>query len=75
MTTESVPSQTETALRPIPKTPEQLSAAWLSAALRSGGLDVEVDQVSIVPFGEGVGMMSGLVRAQLSYSRGDGPGR
>ncbi len=73
MTTESGPSQTETALRPIPKTSEQLTPAWLSAALRSGGLDVEVNQVSIVPFGEGVGMMSGLVRAQLSYSRGDGP--
>jgi hypothetical protein len=73
MAIESMAKGAEASLRPIPRTPEQLTPAWLTAALRDGGLDVEVSEVRIDPFGEGVGMMSGLVRAELAYSRGEGP--
>jgi len=60
-------------LRPIPATTAELTPAWLSAALQHGGLDVEVSAVEIEGFGEGVGMMSGLARANLTYADGDGP--
>ena len=73
MSTNPVQQVADAALRPIPRTPADLTPAWLSGALNAGGLDVDLGAVEIEPFGEGVGMMSGLVRAKLSYRRGVGP--
>ena len=73
MTTDSAEHTSAAELRPIPATTAELTPGWMSAALRHGGLDVEVSEVAIDPFGEGVGMMSGLARASLTYARGDGP--
>jgi Phosphotransferase enzyme family len=52
-------------------TPEQLTPSWLTAALRVGGLDVTVSDVSYGPVGNG--LMSSCYRLALDYSRGDGP--
>jgi aminoglycoside phosphotransferase (APT) family kinase protein len=73
MSTNSVQQVADETLRPIPRTPGDLTPAWLTRALNAGGLDVELSTVEIEPFGEGVGMMSGLVRARLRYRRGVGP--
>jgi aminoglycoside phosphotransferase (APT) family kinase protein len=60
-------------LRPMPATPADLTPEWLTAALRAGGLDVVVRAVRTTPFGEGAGMLSLLVRAELEYESGAGP--
>ena len=60
-------------VRPMPAAAADLTPAWLTAALRSGGLDVVVRDVRCTPFGEGAGMLSLLVRAELEYERGSGP--
>jgi hypothetical protein len=61
------------ALRPIPTTTQDLTAPWLTAALRSSGLDVQVASFRATDFAEGAGMMSRLVRVELEYARGSGP--
>ena len=63
----------EAALRRIPTTPEDLTPGWLTAVLRSSGLDVDVASLEIEVFAEGAGMMSLLVRARPTYARTDGP--
>jgi hypothetical protein len=73
MSTNSVQPVADETLRPIPRRLDDLTPAWLTAALNTGGLDVELCTVELEPFGEGVGMMSGLVRARLGYRRGIGP--
>jgi aminoglycoside/choline kinase family phosphotransferase len=61
------------ALRPMPARPDDLTPAWLTAALHAGGFDGVVDDVRIERFGEGAGMMSLLLRAELGYAGGGGP--
>lgn len=61
---------------PRPERPasiDDLDATWLTAALRAAGHDVEVSEVSRATIGEGVGMMSGLSRLDISYRSGTGP--
>ena len=70
---ESV-SQSADRRLPIPASPEVLTPVWLGAALRDGGMDVDLAEVGIETIGEGAGMMSRLVRAHLHYLRGRGPG-
>ena len=63
-----------TASAPAPElvdTPEALTPSWLTAALRVGGLDVTVSDVSYGPVG--TGQMSSCYRLMLDYSQGDGP--
>jgi hypothetical protein len=60
-------------LRPIPTRTEDLTVPWLTASLRSSGMDVEVGSFRATEFGEGAGMMSRLVRVELDYARGSGP--
>jgi aminoglycoside/choline kinase family phosphotransferase len=62
-----------TSLRPIPKAVEDFTPAWLTAVLQSAGHDGVVDAVRTERFGEGSGMMSMLLRAELGYSQGSGP--
>src|SRR6201995_1594886 len=53
---------------PIAPTPAALTAEWLTAALRqSGGLDVDVVDVSLAPIG--TGQMCASVRMTLRYDR------
>jgi hypothetical protein len=72
MTTPAVHTR-QSSLRPIPGRTGDLSAPWLTAALRSGGLDVEVARFRATEFAEGAGMMSRLVRVKLNYAGGAGP--
>ena len=52
-------------------TPDELTPAWLTDALRAGGLAATVDRVRHAPVG--TGQMSGCFRLTLDYARGDGP--
>ena len=52
-------------------TPGELTPAWLTGALRSGGLDVTVSGVSHAPVG--TGQMSTCYRLALQYATGAGP--
>jgi hypothetical protein len=61
------------ALRPMPTTHGDLTAEWLTAALRSGGVDATVSGFERKPLGERVGMMAALERIELTYGEGDGP--
>jgi hypothetical protein len=61
------------ALRPIPIHPDHLTPEWLTAVLRSKGLDGAVSRFRTERFGEGAGMMSLLARVELEYSSGEGP--
>jgi hypothetical protein len=60
-------------LHPLPQSPEDLTPAWITAALRAGELDVEVSSANVRSFGEGAGMLSRLVRVELEYATGHGP--
>jgi hypothetical protein len=57
----------------LPRHPQDVTARWLSTALRAAGLDVEVGAVRRERLGEGVGLMSDLERLDVEYSRGEGP--
>jgi hypothetical protein len=46
--------------------PDDLSAGWVEAALRHGGLDVEVDEVAFSPIG--TGQMADSFRLELAYA-------
>lgn len=52
---------------------QHLDPAWLTAALQAAGHDVEVATVRSATIGEGVGMMSGLSRLDITYANGTGP--
>jgi hypothetical protein len=56
-----------------PRNGDELTVAWLTAALQSGGRDVVVSDVRRRPLGEGIGMLSGLELLELTYERGEGP--
>src|SRR4051812_37463347 len=62
-----------TSLRPIPTTPEALTADWLTSVLQQRGFDGVVGGFKTDRFGEGAGMMSLLTRIELEYARGSGP--
>jgi hypothetical protein len=52
-------------------TPDELTPAWLTAALRAGGLDATVSDVSHAAVG--TGQMSSCYRLTLQYSTGHAP--
>jgi hypothetical protein len=58
---------------PLPQSPADVTASWLTDVLRSDGLQVTVGTVTASGLGEGVGMMSGLLRLNVTYSDGSGP--
>ena len=57
----------------VPHSIEDVTAAWLTAALREGGLDVRVASLDKESIGEGVGVNGTTVRLRVRYSDGDGP--
>jgi hypothetical protein len=57
----------------FPRSLSDITPEWLTSVLRADGLDVTVGSIVKSGLGEGVGMMSGLQRLAVSYSRGDGP--
>ena len=57
---------------PLPRQPDDVTPAWLTAALRSRGLDVTVQSFRRSGVGEGVGMMSGLERLEIDDEAGEG---
>lgn len=57
----------------LPRTAADVTADWLTQALRSSGLDVTVDTLQRRKLGEGVGLMSDVERMTVTYSQGDGP--
>lgn len=60
--------------RPVlPRHPSEVSATWLTKALRAAGLDVTVSEVRRGRLGEGVGLMSDLEQLEVEYGEGDGP--
>ena len=57
----------------VPRGIEDVTAEWLTAALRGGGLDVRVASVDKESIGEGVGVNGMTVRLRVRYGDGDGP--
>lgn len=57
----------------IPRSMEEMTPTWLSGALQSGGIDVDVATLDATPIGVGVGIMSMVFRLRLTYERGEGP--
>ncbi len=58
----------------VPAGPAAITASWVDAALRQGGvLDVEVQQVDVEPLGASVGLLGDLARLSVRYRRGQGP--
>ncbi len=57
----------------LPRRQEDVTAAWLTDALRSTGMDVSVGAIRRSPIAEGIGMMSGLELLELEYGSGTGP--
>jgi len=60
---------------PLPRRHDDIDVEWLSAALRAGGLDVDVESFTRLPLGEGIGMMATIELIELRYSSGRGPAR
>ena len=53
----------------IVKGPEEITAVWLTEALKQAGrLDTRVEKVSIQPIGAGVGLMGELARLSIEYA-------
>jgi len=71
--TETPTIQPTASLRPMPAGPDDLTAEWMTAVMQAHGLDAVVGSVKAVPFAEGAGMLSLLVRAELEYAHGSGP--
>ncbi|MDH3681704.1 MAG: ecdysteroid 22-kinase family protein [Acidimicrobiia bacterium] len=63
----------------VPGSIGEISAAWLDAALQTGGpdpaaaLDVVVGAVVVEPLGPAVGLLGDLARLRITYDRGTGP--
>jgi len=58
---------------PIPDIIEEVTADWLTAILRSGGvIGCRVNSVESTPIGEGVGMLSSMVHCRLHYDEPTG---
>jgi hypothetical protein len=58
---------------PLPHGPDDVTADWLTSALRSRGLEVTVASFRRSSLGEGLGMMSDLERLDVTYEVGEGP--
>ncbi len=65
--------QATTPLRPLPSKPDDLTASWLTAALRHGEVDGVVSGFHARTIGEGSGLMSVLLLLDLDYASGSGP--
>lgn len=61
--------------RDYPTQPEELTARWLTDALRSGGAisEARITEFTTEPVGVGVGMLGVIARAELTYDH-DEPG-
>ena len=59
----------------IPNSHDDITADWLTRALRSGGADGTVESFTRHPLGEGVGMMATLEAIELDIADGTGPER
>lgn len=59
----------------LPSGPGELTAGWLTAALRETGTihDASVTGFEYETIGEGVGVLGQLARVRLEYDSGDGP--
>jgi hypothetical protein len=57
----------------LPNNAADITPAWLTSVMRAGGHDVTVESIEASGLGEGVGMMSGLLRLAVTYSSGSGP--
>lgn len=59
---------------PIPVRPEDLTSAWLNAALHSDAADTSgcIAAVDVEPIGVGVGLVGGLYRCTLTYDSNSG---
>ena len=57
----------------VPASIEDVTAEWLTAALRGSGLDVRVASVTAESIGEGFGVNGMTSRLRVEYSGGDGP--
>ena len=68
-------SATSRGTLPLPRCHDDVDRHWLSAALRAGGLDVDIERFTRHPLGEGVGMMAAIELFELHYSSGRGPER
>ena len=55
----------------MPTTPSELTAAWLTAALRQWGSAATVDSFTMTPLGEGQGFFGQVVRIALVYAKSD----
>ena len=58
---------------PMPRSVDDVTPDWLTAALRSRGRDVVVGRIRRRTLGEGAGMLSAVELLELDYERGDGP--
>jgi aminoglycoside/choline kinase family phosphotransferase len=58
---------------PLPRSAADVTPVWLTAALRGAGFAAEVGSFVRQPLGEGIGMMSGLERLDVTYANGTGP--
>jgi hypothetical protein len=67
-------SASDSRLGPVPRSVDEVTPNWLTAALQSHGLDVVVRGVRRRTLGEGAGMLSAVELLELDYERGDGPG-
>ena len=57
----------------IPSGPEALTAAWMTASLRSGGVikDATVTSIDVKTIGEGSGFIGQIARVGLTYDRAE----
>jgi len=58
-------------MRPLPKTPKEITTNWLTSVLQGKGTITNSNEVTGIvrnPIGEGVGMLSGLEILELTYS-------
>ncbi|MEM7121459.1 MAG: phosphotransferase [Pseudomonadota bacterium] len=61
---------------PIPNTPDDVSAAWLSAVMQdSGAIACTITEIDVSPLGVGLGTLSSMLRCRPTYDkpRGDEP--
>ncbi len=63
-------------LIPIPTNETDISASWLTDALRSGrsALEVQIRDVHVENFAAGIGLIAGLYRCSLTYEPGQSQG-
>jgi len=57
----------------VPKVAAEISATWLTSALKAGGADLTVTDLMVEPIGVGVGIMSLVYRLTPTYEGTIGP--